>query len=251
MWILYIYLMNIGLILGSFFNVVGLRVPKHQSIITPRSACPNCQHTLTWKELIPVFSYIKQKGTCTNCSQSISLLYPAIEFLTGLLFALSLYVIGLDKELVVAITLISLLVIVTVSDLAYMIIPDKVLAFFLLLFIIERSIIQSDPWYDPLLGMLIGFGLLFLIGLISKGGMGGGDIKLFGVLGIALGLVNTLLTFFFAALIGSVVGMIGMGTGKMKRKKPIPFGPFIAFGALIAYFFGTDIFKWYVLSFIY
>lgn len=225
---------------------MGLRVPEGKSIVTPRSACPNCHQTLSWKELIPVFSFLFQKGKCKNCGAAISKIYPIMELLTGLLFAFSFYHIGFHWELLATLTLISLLHIITVSDLAYMIIPDKVLLFFVFIFIIERIFIPISPWYDPILGAVVGFGLLFLIAVVSKGGMGGGDIKLFGVIGIVLGLTNTLLTFFFAALLGSVIGMIGLLAKKVKRKNPIPFGPFIAAGALLAYFYGHDLLNWYL-----
>lgn len=225
---------------------MGLRVPEGKSIVTPRSACPNCHQTLSWKELIPVFSFLYQKGKCKNCGAAISKIYPIMELLTGLLFAFAFYHIGFHWELLATLTLISLLHIITVSDLAYMIIPDKVLLFFVFIFIIERIFIPISPWYDPILGAVVGFGLLFLIAVVSKGGMGGGDIKLFGVIGIVLGLTNTLLTFFFAALLGSVIGMIGLLAKKVKRKNPIPFGPFIAAGALLAYFYGHDLLNWYL-----
>jgi leader peptidase (prepilin peptidase) / N-methyltransferase len=195
-----------------------------------------------------VFSFLFQNGKCKTCGQKISFIYPVMELLCGLLFVFAYYKIGPEVELVVALTLISLLLIITVSDLAYMIIPNKVLIVFLVLFIVERIFIPLKSWYDPLLGAGVGFGLLFLIGVISKGGMGGGDIKLFGVLGLALGWSSILLTFFFAALIGTVVGIIGMLLGKVKRKKPIPFGPSIAAGSLLAYFYGDTIIHWYITT---
>ncbi|MBB6455058.1 leader peptidase (prepilin peptidase)/N-methyltransferase [Salirhabdus euzebyi] len=245
------YLFIIGLLLGSFFNVVGLRVPEKKSIVAPRSACPNCHTTLSWTELIPVFSYLWQRGQCKHCDQKISPLYPFMELLAGVLFAFSFYVIGYDMEMIVALSLVSLLLIITVSDLTFMIIPNKVLLVFFVLFIVLRAAIPLDPWYDPALGFIAGFGLLLLIAIVSRGGMGGGDIKLVAVLGIALGLQNVLLTFFFAAMLGSIAGLIGILLGKVKRKNPIPFGPFIAMGALIAYFYGSKIVAWYINSFLY
>ncbi|WP_238389607.1 A24 family peptidase [Virgibacillus sp. MSP4-1] len=245
MWLIYLYLFILGLILGSFFNVVGLRVPEKQSIVKPRSACPHCHRTLTWKELIPVLSYVWQKGKCSSCSQKISPIYPAIELLSGGLFAFSFYMFGFDPEIIVAFTLISLLLIITVSDLAYMLIPNKVLIIFIILLGFERTFIHLHAWYDPLLGFLTGFLLLLGIALVSKGGMGGGDIKLFAVLGVALGLSNLLVAIFLSSLIGAVVGLIGMAAGKVQRKKPVPFGPFIMAGSLIAYFYGSRLIDWY------
>ncbi|MEQ6389143.1 prepilin peptidase [Bacillaceae bacterium S4-13-58] len=244
------YLFIVGLILGSFFNVVGLRVPKQKSIIAPRSSCPTCHHTLTWKELIPVLSFLWQRGRCTNCKKKISSIYPVMELLTGVLFAFSYYVLGYGMEMFIALSLISLLHIITVSDLSYMIIPNKILLVFLVLFIFLRIITPLNPWYDAGMGFIAGLVLLLLIALVSRGGMGGGDIKLFAVLGIALGLKKLLLAFFLSAFLGATIGLIGLIVGLVKRKNPIPFGPFISMGALISYFYGTEIVNWYFSLFL-
>lgn len=241
-----LYLLILGLILGSFYNVVGLRIPNHQSVITPRSHCSTCQRTLTSVELIPVLSYLVLRGKCRTCHSKISILYPAIELLTGLLFLLSGYLFGLTSELFVALAFVSLLMIITVSDINYMVIPDKILLFFLILLIPLRTLSPLAPWWDSLLGAAVGFGLLLLIALISKGGIGGGDVKLFFVIGLVLGTKDTLLAFFLSTLFGSIIGGIGLLTGKVKRREPIPFGPFIVIGALVTYFFGSYIIEWYI-----
>ncbi|MFC5466744.1 prepilin peptidase [Lederbergia graminis] len=235
-----------GLLFGSFYNVVGLRVPKKQSIIRPRSACPSCGRTLSFLELMPVVAYVIQLGKCKNCGKRISPIYPIMELTTGLLFALAYIKIGWSFELVIALTLISLLVIITVSDLTYMLIPDKVLLVFTGIFIIELIIEPLSPWWDSLAGAAVAFIMLLAIAIISKGGMGGGDIKLFTVLGLVLGVKLVFVSFFFANLIGAIIGIIGMAIGKIERKKPIPFGPFIAIGTIIAYFFHKEIFTWYL-----
>lgn len=239
-----------GIIFGSFFNVVGLRVPKKESIVSPPSHCTNCDRKLGPKDLIPVFSYIFLKGKCRKCGTKISPVYPIIEFLTGTLFAFAFYQLGFSLELLIAILFISMLVIITVSDVAYMLIPDKVLLPFAITLLVLRLVIPLSPWWDSLLGAVIGFGVLFLIAVVSKGGMGGGDIKLFFVLGLVLGIANTLLTLFLASVIGSIAGIyILKKTGK-GRKTPIPFGPSIALAAIIAYFFGADFVDWYMHLFI-
>lgn len=148
-----------------------------------------------------------------------------------------------------SLTLISLLMIVFVSDIKYMIIPDKVLLFFLPVFIVLRIIFPLTPWWDMIVGAFVGFGVLFFIALLSKGGMGGGDIKLFGVLGLIMGWKLILFGFFISTLYGSIGGIIGIMTGKVKKKHPIPFGPFIVFGILTAYFFGEKMLKWYYVKF--
>ncbi|MGD6853798.1 prepilin peptidase [Bacillus infantis] len=239
-----------GLLLGSFYNVVGLRVPLKQSIVKPRSHCPYCQHTLRPYELIPVVSYLLQGGKCRRCKAPVSFLYPAVELATGLLFVLAPILMGWTLELIIAWTLISLMVIVFVSDIKYMIIPDKVLLVFAVIFLLERIFLPLSPWWDSLLGAAAGFFLLLFIAVISKGGMGGGDIKLFAVIGLALGTKLVLLTFFFATLYGAVFGIVGMLIGKVEKGKPIPFGPYIALGSLTAYFFGQRILDWYLYSFI-
>jgi leader peptidase (prepilin peptidase) / N-methyltransferase len=241
-----IYLLLLGVTLGSFFNVVGLRVPIGQSIVKPRSACPNCKHLLGPLELIPVLSYLLQRGKCRQCKVGISPLYPIIELITGLLFMSAPIIMGWTSELWIAWTLISLLVIITVSDLAYTLIPDKILLFFSAVFLIERFLIPLETWWDSLLGSAIGFSLLLIISIISKGGMGGGDIKLYAVIGFALGTKLMLLSFFIATLIGAVFGIIGIVLRLLERKKPVPFGPFIAIGTLLAYFYGNIIIENYL-----
>ncbi|MBT2693054.1 A24 family peptidase [Bacillus sp. ISL-55] len=232
------FLIIFGIVLGSFYNVVALRVPEGKSIVAPRSSCTKCGHQLTAWELIPILSYFIQRGKCRQCKARISPVYPFFELLTGALFAIAPLIVGWSGELVIALTLISMLVIITVSDLAYMIIPDKVLMFFAGLFLIERVFIPLIPWWDSLAGAAVGFFLLLLIAVVSKGGMGGGDIKLFAVVGFVLGVKMLLLSFFLSTLFGAFFGVIGLLLGAIKRRQTIPFGPFIALGTLVAYFFG-------------
>lgn len=240
--LLFIY----GLVFGSFFNVVGLRVPKGESIVRPPSHCTVCDRNLTVKDLVPVFSYVFLKGKCRGCGTKIHWVYPVMELATGLLFAFAYYQLGFTLELVVALLFISLLVIITVSDIAYMLIPDKILLFFLIPLIVLRVFEPLSPWWDSIVGAVVGFGVLFLIAIVSKGGMGGGDIKLFFVIGIVLGWVPTLLTLFLASIIGTVIGVISLRRTKQGRKTPIPFGPSIAIAAIIAYFYGESLVDWYV-----
>lgn len=243
--ILTIYLGIIGLVLGSFYNVVGLRVPMKKSVVRPRSHCVKCKNILTIIELIPVFSYVMQGGKCRNCKAPISPIYPLVELLTGILFAFSPFIVGWNINLLICYVLISLLVIITVSDLAYMIIPDKILIIFASIFLLLQFTISERAWIDVLLGAIIGFGLLFFIAFISKGGMGGGDVKLFALLGFVLGVKLVLLAFFFAVLSGALFGMLFLLLGVVKKRQPVPFGPFIAFGTLTSYFFGEKIVHWY------
>lgn len=244
------YIFITALLLGSFFNVVGLRVPNNQSIVVPRSACPNCKHQLTAVELIPVFSFLLQKGSCKSCKASISPIYPVVELITAILFTISPLLVGWSKELVISWTLISLFMIIFVSDVHYMIIPDKVLLFFFGLFFIERILIPLTPWWDSLLGAIVGFTLLLVIAIVSKGGMGGGDIKLFGLIGFVVGWKLVLLSFFLSTLAGALFGIVGILIGKVKKGKPFPFGPYIILGTLLAYFFGDQLIRLYLTMFI-
>jgi leader peptidase (prepilin peptidase) / N-methyltransferase len=235
-----------GLAFGSFFNVVGLRIPMKKSIVTPRSACPTCGHKLTALELIPVFSYLILRGKCRVCKTRISPIYPIIELITGILFVLAPFQIGWSWELIVAWSLISLFMIILVSDIHYMIIPDKILLVFAGIFLFERILWPLTPWWDSLVGALVGFLLLLLIALISRGGMGGGDVKLFALIGFVLGVKLVLLSFFLSTLYGALIGGTALLLKIVKRRQPIPFGPFIVVGTLTAYFWGPKIINLYL-----
>ncbi|MED3719879.1 A24 family peptidase [Geobacillus stearothermophilus] len=239
-----------SLLLASFFNVVGLRVPVGESIIRPRSHCPACGRTLSAMELIPVVSYVAQKGRCKGCGGRISPLYPLMELTTAALLTAAPMWIGWGGRLIVAWTLISLLAIIVVPDLRYMLIPDRVLLVFAGLFLMERLVIPFLPWVDMLIGAAVGFSLLWLIAVLSNGGMGGGDVKLFAVLGMVLGWKMVLLAFFLATLYGTIIGLIGMALGRVRRGKPMPFAPAIALGSLTALFFGDQLVDAYMDLFV-
>ena len=235
-----------GLVFGSFFNVVGLRVPKKASIVSPPSHCTKCERQLTVLELIPVLSFICLGGKCRGCGQKISWIYPWMELVTGVLFAFSYWQLGFSGEFIVAILFSSLLVIVVVSDFAYMIIPDKVLLFFLPLLIVGRIVSPLTPWWDSLLGAVVGFSILYSIAVLSRGGMGGGDIKLFFLIGLLLGTLNALLTLFLAAMIGLLVGIVVLRVRGQWRKTPVSFGMSIALAAILAYYYSDRMINWYL-----
>jgi leader peptidase (prepilin peptidase) / N-methyltransferase len=241
-----ILLIMYGLFLGSFFNVVGLRVPLKKSIVAPRSACLTCGHQLKAFELIPVLSYLLQKGKCRGCQSRISPIYPTMELLTGILFATAPLVVGWSSELVLALTLISMFIIIIVSDIHYMIIPDKILIWFAGIFLLERIIWPLHPWWDSLAGAVTGFVLLLIIALVSKGGMGFGDVKLYALLGFILGFKLVLMSFFLSTLYGAVLGGLALLFRIVKRRQPIPFGPFIAAGTLSAYYWGSEMIELYI-----
>ncbi len=241
-----IFLFLFGLVFGSFYNVVGLRVPQKESIVQPPSHCTKCQRQLTALDLVPVLSYLFLGGKCRSCGNKIAWIYPVMELLTGLLFAFAYRQLGWSIEFIVALFFISLLVIIVVSDIAYMLIPDKVLLFFLPFLVIGRVLSPLTPWWDCAVGAVVGFGILYSIAVISNGGMGGGDIKLFFLIGLVLGTMHTLLTLFVAAVIGMIVGLVVLTKNKQGRKTPIPFGPSIALAAIIVYFYGDSLINWYL-----
>ncbi|TRM12947.1 prepilin peptidase [Lentibacillus cibarius] len=236
----------LGLIFGSFFHVVGSRVPQQQPFTNDRSACPNCQRTLSWYELIPVLSYMLQRGQCRHCKKPITFTYPAAELATGVLFTLSYAEVGFRPELITAILLMAMLVILFISDMSFMLIPNSILLFFLPLFIIMRIIQPLDPWWASITGAFVGLAIIALIILVSNGGMGAGDMKLFGVLGIVLGVEKTLLTFFLSCMIGAIIGAVLLLFKIIDHKQPVPFGPYIVLATIVTYFYGESLINWYV-----
>ncbi|MDU0200205.1 prepilin peptidase [Paenibacillus sp. MAH-36] len=241
------YIFILGLVLGSFFNVVALRVPAKQSVINPPSACPKCGTKLKAKDLIPVISYIFTRGQCRYCGTKVSILYPLGELATGLLFLWVYVHFGITVESLIALTLVSLLVIITVSDLSYMLIPNKILIVFFPIFIVLRFIFPGDQaWWSYVLGAVIGGGIIVLIAILSRGGMGMGDAKLLIVCGAVLGLSHIMVAFVLACMIGSLIGGLLLLLKITKRKQPIPFGPSLALGILISYGYGSDMIKAYL-----
>jgi leader peptidase (prepilin peptidase)/N-methyltransferase len=231
----------LGTIMGSFYNVVGYRLPKGMSLIKPASHCPNCNHKLSFMELIPIVSYIIQLGKCKNCKKKIPVFYPIFEFLTGTLFAISYLVFGLNNELIVALTFSSTVIIVIISDIKYMIIPDELLLFSGILLIIERLMMEYEIM-NLLYDMVIPFTFLLLLKLLGdflfkKESLGGGDIKLMIIIGIALGWQTAIVSVAFASFIALPISIIIL---LIKKTNIIAFGPFLSIAALIMYYFSID-----------
>ena len=233
-----------GLIFGSFFNVVGSRLPNGESIILPPSHCNSCGHKLTALELIPVISYIIQKGRCKKCGIKLSLMYPLYEIFCGFIFAVCYYKFGLTKEIIIPLTFISMLLIIIVSDIEYMIIPDEVLIFFGIVLFIEIGIINglSTLLYSILygLGAFIIMLIIKLFGdfLFKKESMGGGDIKLMFFFGLCTNLSDALFSIFIGSIIGLPLSLIVL---KLKKTNIIPFGPLLSLGIMIIILTGFDI----------
>lgn len=235
----------LGTVLGSFYNVVGYRLPKEESVIRPKhSYCPNCHNRLKWYELIPIISYIIQLGKCRHCHHKISFFYPMIEFLTGILFAVSFYSFGYSYELVIALTLSSLFCIVIVSDVNYLMIPDEVTLIVAIIIMVVEFLMKG------LLGGLqaIGSGiLLFLVMylimlfgnfMFKKESLGGADIKLMFIAGLTLGPLLGLMVIFIASVIALPVSLI---IYIVDRENVIPFGPFIVAAMLILFLLKIDL----------
>ena len=234
----------IGTIFGSFYNVVGYRIPKGESIIFPPSHCTKCNHKLGPLELIPIFSYIFLGGKCKNCKDKISCFYPIFEFTSGLLFALSYIIFGLSLECLLSIVFISMLLIIIISDYQTMIIPDSILIVFgVLIILIKYFIVGYPSIVYSLLDGVIAFIFMLLLKLFGdfifkKESMGGGDIKLMFIFGVMFGYIISIFSVFVAALIGLPVSLILL---KKNNSHEIPFGPFLAVAAIIILFTKIDV----------
>lgn len=232
-----------GIVLGSFYNVVGYRLPKGESIVSPPSHCPNCGHRLGARELIPVFSYLFLGGKCKNCKQGISLFYPIFELTTGLLFSLSYLIFGFSIDLAIALTFVSTLLIIIISDYQTMIIPDEILIVSVVMLSIE--IFLKSGWNQLGIALLNGVAAFLIMFLLKKFGdflfkqesMGGGDIKLMFLFGLVLGYEMTIIAIFIASFIGLPISLIIL---YKKKDHIIPFGPFLAVGAMILFFLKID-----------
>ncbi len=252
------YIFIIGIIFGSFFNVCIFRIPNKESISNPPSHCYKCNNRLTYLDLIPILSWILLKGRCRYCGQNISPRYPLIELLTGILFIIIYNVYGLNFITINYLVLISLLIIITFIDIDYYIIPDSIIIFgsiFAVLFnLTNKGISIRDSIISGLVcsgGMLI---LIILIELVvKKEVMGGGDIKLFFMIGLFLGLKLGFLTILLSVYVGSFYGIGTIIYSKIKKQEynsMIPYAPFISIGAIISVLCGTNIINWYIDLFI-
>ncbi len=229
----------LGTIFGSFYTVVGLRLPKGENFTTSHSKCDSCDNQLKLYEMIPILSYIIQRGKCRYCHKKIDIMLPLMEFFTGVLFSVSYYSFGLSYELLIALGIISLLIIVSVSDLNYLVIPDEVLIFFSIYFIIIQ--IFNLGLKGCLTQILIGFflfTLMYLIMLIGnkmfkRESLGGGDIKMMFLFGLVLDPLLGTLSIFLGSLIALPISFLLL---IKQKEKVIPFGPFLLIAFAIIYF---------------
>jgi|Deesub1362A_J573_1020465.scaffolds.fasta_scaffold00375_10 leader peptidase (prepilin peptidase)/N-methyltransferase len=257
----YIIVFILGAVIGSFLNVCIYRLPRDISIIMPSSMCPSCGRPIRFYDNIPIISYILLKGRCRECGSRISIRYPLVEALNALLFVSVLHRFGSESPLLLVIYLffVSSLIVITFIDLEFQIIPDRITIPWIPISLVFGATILPDPFFrhdllgfkSSLIGMLSGGGLFYMIAIVGKAifrkdAMGGGDIKLMAVVGGMLGYKGVILTTFIGSLAGSIVGMMVIFYNRQRWGVRIPFGPFLALGALVSLLSGQEILHWYL-----
>jgi prepilin signal peptidase PulO-like enzyme (type II secretory pathway) len=242
-WPIFVY----GMLFGSFANVVSYRIPRKESIVFPASHCPHCQHRIRPFELIPVVSWLFLCGKCRACKQNISIQYPVIELSIGVLWLLSLHQANSWSQLFVWILFWFFLLVTVGTDFTAMIVPDILSLPAAFLFALGVMLTQIQSVSMAVLGMGIGYGMIYLIHRLSAGKMGLGDAKLYLSIGALLGPWLTIESFILACLFGSVLGLVLRLTGKLKKGQSIPFVPYIALGTVVTAFFGHEILHFYLL----
>ncbi len=246
-----------GSLVGSFLNVCIVRMPKEESVVRPRSHCVHCKKMITWYDNIPFLSFIVLRGKCRYCGTKISFRYFIVELVTAVSFVLFYQYFGLTVVLWPYLIMLSGFIVATFVDIEHRIIPDEIsiggmIAGVLLSFLIPSMHHTTSHVLSlgkSLLGVLIGGGSIYLMGIIGdfifkKESMGGGDVKLMAMIGAFLGWQSALLAFFIAPFFGAILGIIV----KIRTKESlIPYGPFLVLGALIALFYSKPLLDW-VLS---
>ncbi len=240
----------LGLLWGSFLNVVIYRLPRKESIVTGRSYCPSCRNTISFYDNIPVVSYILLRGRCRHCGAQIGFRYPMVEIVMGIMswFLFSVY--GLSLEYFVQFVFIASMLVLMFVDFYHQLLPDGMtltgIACGILLSVFRENLVFNDA----IIGTLLGAGGLFVVAEIyfrwSKvEGMGFGDVKMLGMIGSFVGWKGVLLTLFLGSLMGSAIGvfLIVLRGGHLKTK--LPFGTFLGFGAIVTSVFGTSLIDWY------
>ena len=232
-----------GLAVGSFANVCIHRLPRKESVVVPGSHCPACSAAVRPLDNIPVISYIVLGGKCRDCATRISPIYSVIETVTAVLLLAGFFKFGLSFDFMVYAAVAPVLVIITAIDIEHQIIPDVITLPGIALGLAVGT--YTIGYADSLLGFFVGGGLFYLLAVLSKGGMGGGDIKYISAAGALLGWQKVLLVIFIGALLGSVVGVFQIAVQKKTRKSLIPFGPFLATSTLITLFYGNSLIRLY------
>ncbi len=242
-----------GAIVGSFLNVVILRLPREEiSIAFPASHCPKCEHPLAWYENIPVLSYIVQLGKCRHCKTSISLQYPTVEILTAILTVALVNKFGISIAAAGYFIFSAALLVIIFIDIHLQIIPDSISLPGIILGFLFSFVNPYTNWLDSLIGLVVGGGILYSVALLyflwrKQDGMGGGDIKLLAMLGAFLGWQSLPFIVFASSITGSIVGISAMTIQKKGGQTRIPFGPFLSVAGLCYMFFSEKILLYFNL----
>jgi leader peptidase (prepilin peptidase)/N-methyltransferase len=240
-----------GLLLGSFFNVVIARLPRGESVASPGSRCPHCGHAVRPWDNVPVLSWLVLRGRCRDCGAPISMRYPLVEALTGALCAAVVVAKGSDEDALLGLALVLTLVPVTFIDLDHRLIPNKILLLSAVAAVAILAATDAGRLPEHLIAGAAAGGFFLLAVLAYPRGMGMGDVKLAGVMGLYLG--KSVAPALFAALVagtlvgGAIIARKGAAEG---RKTAVPFGPFLALGALVGLFAGPEIVDWYRQTFL-
>ncbi len=239
-----------GAIIGSFLNVCIARLPEGRSVVQPPSHCPKCQTFLAWYENIPILSYLVLTGRCRTCRVRISAIYPAVEVLTGALAVALFLRLGPTLAFAGYFAFAAALVVITFIDLDHQIIPDVISLPGIAIGLGFSLVSPLVTPVDAILGVLAGGGVLLAVAWLYKTfrgqeGMGGGDIKLLAMIGAFLGWQSIFVTLFVGSVIGSIIGVVVMLYEGADSKLAIPFGPFLAGGALVYLFWGDRILAFY------
>ncbi len=250
LYILNVFVVLFGAAIGSFLNVCIYRIPRAESIVFPSSHCPECGSRIRPLGNIPVVSYLLLRGKCRNCACRISWQYPLVEALSGLLTLLLFLKFHLSLTFFVLFIFCMALVVITFIDLEHQIIPDSISLPGIVVGFASSFFLPWLGWKSSLIGIVAGGGSLLLVAygyqlLTKKEGMGGGDIKLLAMMGAFLGWRSIPFIIFTSSLFGSVVGLSLMAARKKDSQLPIPFGPFLAFGAVLFIFYGRQLIQWY------
>jgi leader peptidase (prepilin peptidase) / N-methyltransferase len=239
-----------GLTIGSFLNVCIYRLPKRESIVWPASHCTACNRPLAWFENIPVLSWLALRGRCRTCGARISAVYPLVELTTGVVFAGAAIIYGLSPLLFVRLAFACALIVLFVIDLQHRILPNVITLPGIAAGFVA-SVFLPPGWLSSLIGIIVGGGILFAIAeayyrLRGIEGLGMGDVKMLAMIGAVLGWPLMLLTLVLASFAGSVVGVGLMASGRGGMQAALPFGTFLALGALVAAVAGDPILSWYL-----
>jgi leader peptidase (prepilin peptidase) / N-methyltransferase len=241
----------LGCCLGSFFNVVIYRLPRHESIVRPGSHCPHCMEPIAGYHNIPLVSYLILGGKCSRCKQAISIRYPLIEVISGLLALFLFRRYGWEAQFFIEFFFVSLLVVITFIDLDTLTIPDLFSLTGIVVGFASSFLSPRISWLDSILGILLGGGFFYLIAIAyqyfrHQEGLGGGDIKLLAMIGAFTGLSGAMFTVLVASVVGTLVGLALMWRSRKGLMTMLPFGPFLSFGAVCYLFWGPQFYAWYL-----